>query len=64
MEFEEILSSLPEKEGNGLYRKDFLRTWDMSDEDIKLIASAAAGLKALRDRNISSKFFDSGIAVS
>lgn len=64
MEFEEILSSLPEKEGNGLYRKDFLRTWDMSYEDIKLISATAAGLKALRDRNISSKFFDSGIAVS
>ena len=64
MEFEEILSSLPEKEGNGLYRKDFLRTWDMSDEDIRLILSSAEALKNMRDRNVSSKVFDSGIAVS
>lgn len=64
MEFEEILSSLPEKEGNGLYRKDFLRTWDMSDGDIELILSSAAALKNMRDRNISSRLFDSGIAVS
>ncbi len=64
MELEAILSTLPEKEGNGLYRKDFLRTWDMSDDDVVLIASVAAALKAMRDRNISSKVFDSGIAVS
>ncbi len=64
MELENILSTLPEKGGNSLYRKDFLRTWDMSDEDITFIASSAAVLKAMRDRNISSKVFDSGIAVS
>lgn len=64
MELEEILNSLPEKEGNGLYRKDFLRTWDMTDEDVKLIASCAEALKAMRDNNISSKVFDSGIAVA
>ena len=64
MNFCDALNKLPGKEKNGLFGKDFLRTWDMSDEDIKAVASGACALKALRDSNVSPKIFDSGIAVS
>lgn len=64
MNFCDALNKLPVKEKNGLFGKDFLRTWDMSDEDIKAVASGACALKALRDSNVSPKIFDSGIAVS
>ena len=64
MNFCDALNKLPGKEKNGLFGKDFLRTWDMSDEDIKAVASGACALKALRDGNVSPKIFDSGIAVS
>ncbi|MBQ6878325.1 MAG: knotted carbamoyltransferase YgeW [Oscillospiraceae bacterium] len=60
----DILDKLPEKEKNGLFGKNFLRTWDMSDSDIESVARSACALKALRDENISPKIFDSGIAVS
>lgn len=64
MNFCDALNKLPGKEENGLFGKNFLRTWDMSDEDIKAVARGACALKALRDENVSPKIFDSGIAVS
>lgn len=64
MDFCDAINTLPGKEENRLYGKNFLRTWDMSDDDIKSIAKGACALKALRDNNVSPKVFDSGIAVS
>lgn len=64
MNFCDVLNKLPGKEENGLYGKNFLKTWDMTDEDIKAVANAACALKSLRDNNVSPKIFDSGIAVS
>jgi knotted carbamoyltransferase YgeW len=53
-----------EKLNNHLYQKDFLLTWEKSLDDIKSILYIAEALKNLRDQNISSRLFDSGIAVS
>ncbi|MBQ5323423.1 MAG: knotted carbamoyltransferase YgeW, partial [Oscillospiraceae bacterium] len=64
MDFCDAMEKLPEKENNGLFGKNLLRTKDMSDEDIKAIAAGACALKAMRDNNVSPKIFDSGIAVS
>ena len=64
MDFCEAINALPGKDENTLFEKNFLRTWDMSDDDIKAIAKGACALKALRDNNVSPKIFDSGIAVS
>ncbi len=47
-----------------LYQKDFLLTWEKSHSDLMVILEVAATLKAMRDTNISSKVFDSGLAVS
>jgi ornithine carbamoyltransferase len=49
---------------NSLYQKDFLLTWEKSDDDIKRILELAMLLKELRSKNISPKLFDSGLAVS
>lgn len=64
MDFCNAMEKLPEKENNGLFGKNLLRTKDMSDEDIKAIAAGACALKTMRDNNVSPKIFDSGIAVS
>ncbi len=64
MDLNEIINTLPEKSENGLYGKSILRSWDMTDSDIKAVAAGAGILKALRDKNISPKYFESGIAVS
>ena len=49
---------------SGLFGKDFLLTWEKSLEDLEMILSVAEDLKMLRDRNISPRCFDSGLAIS
>jgi knotted carbamoyltransferase YgeW len=49
---------------NGLFGKDFLLTWEKSLADLEMILSVAEDLKMLRDRNISPRCFDSGLAIS
>ncbi|OQX80437.1 MAG: hypothetical protein B6D61_01945, partial [Bacteroidetes bacterium 4484_249] len=48
----------------GLYQKDFLLTWEKTDDEIRQIILVAEILKQLRENNISPKCFDSGLAVS
>ena len=47
-----------------LYRKDFLLTWEKSIDEIKKIMAVAEALRWLRRENLSSRCFDSGLAVS
>lgn len=47
-----------------LYRKDFLLTWEKTQEDLQAILEVAEILKEMRDNNISPRVFDSGLAIS
>lgn len=47
-----------------LYRKDFLLTWEKSDEELEAVFDVARILRLLRESGISSRIWDSGIAVS
>ena len=47
-----------------LFHKDFLLTWEKSEDDLKAILEIATILKQMRNENISPKVFDSGLAVS
>lgn len=49
---------------NDLFGKDFLLTWEKSEQDLKMIMEVAEILKGLREQNISPRVFDSGLAVS
>ena len=56
-----------EKLGNTkpeLFGKDFLLTWEKSENDLKAILGIAEILKEMRDQNISPRVFDSGLAIS
>lgn len=64
MDYCGAINKLPESKENGLYGKNYLCTWDMSDDDIVSVINSAYALKALRDNNVSPKVFESGIAVS
>jgi knotted carbamoyltransferase YgeW len=48
----------------GLHGKDFLLTWEKSEDELKMILEVASLLKDLRGQNISSRVFDSGLAIS
>ena len=59
----QILEELKQLKSN-LYGNDFLLTWDKTDDELKQTLLVAGALKHLRDQNISTKVFDSGLAVS
>ncbi|HOX27139.1 MAG TPA: knotted carbamoyltransferase YgeW [Candidatus Krumholzibacteria bacterium] len=49
---------------NGMHGQDFLLTWDRSLDDLHTVHDVADVLRQLRERNISCRCFDSGLAVS
>jgi len=47
-----------------MYDNDFFLTWDKSDDELAALFTVADALRCLRDNNISSKIFDSGLGIS
>ena len=48
----------------GMYRKDFLLTWEKSRDELDATFLAADALRAMREAGLSPRVWDSGIAVS
>jgi knotted carbamoyltransferase YgeW len=61
--FNQILEAIQQLKSN-LHQNDFLLTWDKTEDELKQTLQVAEALKYLRDNNISTKVFDSGLAVS
>jgi knotted carbamoyltransferase YgeW len=57
------LSALEDLDFN-LYGKDFLLTSEKSDDDLKAVLGVADALKSMHRKNVSSKVFDTGLAIS
>ena len=47
-----------------MFKKDYLLTWEKSEDDIKAILLVAEILKLMHKENISTRIFDSGLAIS
>lgn len=47
-----------------MYNDDFLLTWEKSEDELKAVFTVAEALRNLRENNISSKIFDSGLGIS
>lgn len=47
-----------------MYNNDFLLTWEKSEDELKAVFTVAEALRNLRENNISSKIFDSGLGIS
>lgn len=47
-----------------MYLNDFLLTWEKSDDELEATFLVADILRALREANISSRVYDSGLAIS
>ena len=47
-----------------MYLNDFLLTWEKSDDELQAVFSVAGALRHLRESNISTRLFDSGLAIS
>ena len=63
-ELQTYLDQLDGLDFSGLYESDFLHTWDKTTDELKALCAVAGALRSLRERNISPRVFDSGLAVS
>ncbi|HZK85714.1 MAG TPA: knotted carbamoyltransferase YgeW [Desulfosporosinus sp.] len=57
----EKLNSLNFKE---MYNNDFLLTWEKSEDELEAVFTLADALRFMRENNISTKVFESGLGVS
>ncbi len=49
---------------DNMYENNFFLTWDKTDDEIAAVFAVADALRDLRERNISTKIFDSGLGIS
>ncbi len=55
------LNSLNFKE---MYENDFFLTWEKSDDELEAVWTVADALRFMRENNISTKVFESGLGIS
>lgn len=64
IDFNKVIGELKKLDYKNMYNGDFFLTWDKTDDEIKAVWQVADALRALRERNISTKVFDSGLGIS
>lgn len=47
-----------------MYNSDFLLTWEKSDDELQAVFTLADALRYMRENNISTKVFESGLGIS
>ncbi len=62
--FQNYLDQLEKLDYSKMYNNDFLHTWDKTTDELRALYLVADALRNLRERNISTRIFDSGLAVS
>ncbi|NCB62164.1 MAG: knotted carbamoyltransferase YgeW [Clostridia bacterium] len=63
-QFKEILKKLEALDLKDMYKNDFFLTWDKTGQELAGVFAVADALRNLRERNISSRIFDSGLGIS
>lgn len=64
IEFKGLISELGKLSYENMYNNDFLSTWEKSNDELKAVFTVANILRKMREKNISPRIFDSGLAVS
>lgn len=62
--FNELMETLKGLDYSNLYQDDFFLTWDKTQDELQAIFTVADSLRYLRENNVSSKIFDSGLGIS
>lgn len=63
-EIRNLIKELEKLDSKKMYSDDFLLTWEKTDDEIHAVFQVADILRKMRENNISSRIFDSGLAVS
>jgi probable carbamoyltransferase YgeW len=64
MSFEHLLEQLSALDTKDMYKNDFFLTWDKTDDEIAAVFAVADALRDMRERNVSTRIFKSGLGVS
>jgi len=59
-----MIAELGKLDHSNMFNEDFLLTWEKTEDELKSIFKIASILRAMREKNISSKIFDSGLGIS
>jgi len=60
----EFTKALDALKFSGMYEGDFFLTWEKTRDELDAVFNVANALRNLRERNISTRVFDSGLGVS
>lgn len=63
-EIKNRIDGLRKLDVSGMYLNDFFHTWKESDDEIAAVFEVAEILRGMRENNISTKVFDSGLGIS
>jgi knotted carbamoyltransferase YgeW len=63
-EFKELVNEIKNLDTEKMYGGDFFQTWEKSQDELTATLKTADALRSLRERNISTKVFDSGLGIS
>ncbi len=63
-DIKQLIEQIKKLDTKNMYMNDFFLTWEKTDDEIAATFAVAEGLRALREKNISTKIFDSGLAIS
>ncbi|NLY07777.1 MAG: knotted carbamoyltransferase YgeW [Spirochaetales bacterium] len=63
-EIEALIKKVSGLDTKRMYLNDFYHTWKESDDELAAVFAVAEALRGLRENNISSKCFDSGLGIS
>lgn len=61
---DKYINKLNELKFDNMYNNDFMLTWEKSNDELEAVFTVAEALRTLRENNISSKIFDSGLGIS
>lgn len=59
-----MINELGQLDHSKMYNDDFLLTWEKTEDELKSVYKIASILRQMREENISSKIFDSGLGIS
>lgn len=63
-EIKSLIQKLQKLNYSNMHNNDFLLTWEKSDDELQAVFTVADILRKMRENNLSSRIFDSGLAVS
>lgn len=64
LNIEQFVNKLNELNFKEMYQNDFFETWKKTDDELRAVFTVADALRHLRENNISTRIFDSGLGIS